>query len=371
MLGGGNGPPIDSMALPIVFTPDGRTVATVPDGWTSHTKGDSIRLWDVRSGKMVRKFDVVKVRSVNEAEPQAWGFSPDGRTFATALTAVTKEGQQSTVTLWETASGKERFNFQPDSHVPVKSLAFSPDSRVVIGGGIDGVIRFWDATTGKELAHTKGYHKGHVVSLAPAADGKTLVSGSTDMTGLVWDVPGLAPSRAQPKELDAAAVERLWKDLAEGTPARAHEAIRTLAAAPKQSMPWLTERIKPIIAPDEEKLRKLVADLDSPQFAVRQKAEDELEKLGELAELALAKLLAGKPNLDTKQRADKLMEKMVTTHPLRPEVLQVVRALAVLEEMGTPEARQLLEKLAGGAAGVAQTREAKLALDRVLKQAAR
>jgi hypothetical protein len=48
--------------------------------------------------------------------------------------------------------------------------------------------------------------------------------------------------------------------------------------------------------------------------------------------------------------------------------LQVLRALAVLERVGTPVARRLLEALAGGAPGVRLTEEAQAALRRLAKR---
>ena len=116
-------------------------------------------------------------------------------------------------------------------------------------------------------------------------------------------------------------------------------------------MPFLQGRLRPVPVPDAQRVAQLIADLDSKQFAVRQKAEDELEKLGELVDPALIQVLAGKPSLETKQRVEKLREKMVTGQAPSGEVLQALRALAVLEEMGTGEARQLLEKLCQGAPG--------------------
>jgi hypothetical protein len=43
----------------------------------------------------------------------------------------------------------------------------------------------------------------------------------------------------------------------------------------------------------------------------------------------------------------------------------MLRAIEVLERIGTPGAQELLRKLAGGAAAARQTREAKAALQRL------
>lgn len=51
-----------------------------------------------------------------------------------------------------------------------------------------------------------------------------------------------------------------------------------------------------------------------------------------------------------------------------PEQLRALRSLEVLEHIGTPEAKQLLERLAGGAEGARLTREAKASLKRFAKR---
>jgi hypothetical protein len=48
-----------------------------------------------------------------------------------------------------------------------------------------------------------------------------------------------------------------------------------------------------------------------------------------------------------------------------PNRLRGLRALQVLEDVGTPEARKVLESLADGAAGAPLTRDAKAALERL------
>jgi hypothetical protein len=48
-----------------------------------------------------------------------------------------------------------------------------------------------------------------------------------------------------------------------------------------------------------------------------------------------------------------------------------LRAIEVLEQAGTPQARQELERLAGGAAGARMTQEAKASLERPQRRSSR
>jgi len=96
---------------------------------------------------------------------------------------------------------------------------------------------------------------------------------------------------------------------------------------------------------------------------VREKAQEELAALGDLAEPALLRSLENKPSVEMRRRVQTLLERLrgpVT----RPEFLQALRALAVLEDIGTPEARRLLQELAKGAPEARLTREAKASLRR-------
>jgi hypothetical protein len=51
-----------------------------------------------------------------------------------------------------------------------------------------------------------------------------------------------------------------------------------------------------------------------------------------------------------------------------PPVLRAVRAVAVLEDVGTPPARRILEALAGGEPEAILTREARAALRRLAQR---
>lgn len=73
------------------------------------------------------------------------------------------------------------------SSAEIKTLAYSPDGRLLALASTDNRIRLWEANTGKEIQQLIG-HDAAVTSLAFAADGKTLASGSYDGTVRLWEV---------------------------------------------------------------------------------------------------------------------------------------------------------------------------------------
>jgi hypothetical protein len=149
-----------------------------------------------------------------------------------------------------------------------------------------------------------------------------------------------------------------------GDARKAHRAIFTLAGSPKQSLPFLKEHLHPAAAVDPKRVDKLLADLNSEQFAVREKAQPELEKLADLTEPALRQTLANKPSLEVRKRVQALLDRLHGP-VIQPKLLQALRAVAVLEDIGTPEARRLLQELAKGATESRLTREAKASLRRL------
>jgi HEAT repeat protein len=78
----------------------------------------------------------------------------------------------------------------------------------------------------------------------------------------------------------------LWADLANPEALRAYRAVWSLALCPQDSVALLKERLPPARPADHERIARLIADLDSEDFRIRDQATDELQKLGDLAEEA-------------------------------------------------------------------------------------
>jgi hypothetical protein len=167
------------------------------------------------------------------------------------------------------------------------------------------------------------------------------------------------------RPLSPAEMERYWVALAGADPEEAADAIGYLASAPaanQRTVPFLRKAVKAALPPDAERLRRLIADLDSDRFDVREKAQGELERIGEDAVPALRKALDSKPSAEARRRMKSILERPRTPSP---ETVQAIRAVEVLEKIGTPDARQLLESLAEGAPEAGLTREARAALERL------
>ena len=113
-------------------------------------------------------------------------------------------------------------------------------------------------------------------------------------------------------------------------------------------------------------MEQLIAQLDHEQFKVRQKATTELLEIGERLVPALDKALAAKPGLETSLRLQSLRTRL-TGLVLKGARLQAYRGVELLEHIGTPDARQALQMLAGGAPGALVTTQAQAALARLTR----
>jgi WD40 repeat protein len=292
-------------------------------------------------------------------------FSPDGQTFAAGgVDKLPEGGDRPTIRLWhaqaDTKEWKEAGTLVGHKGI-VWGLTFSPDGKTLASASQDGSTRLWEVATGKQRRCFVG-HGGEVWCLAFAPDGRRLATGGNDTTILVWDVTGrLQGGQLRPVKLSAHEVKSLWADLAGTDAARAGRAIWTLATAPAQALPLLREHLRSV-APSGPRIARLIVDLDSDTFAVRQRATDELAKLGEMAEPALRQALAKPDSLEVRRRLEQLLEPLKERAPLSGEELRACRALEVLGQMGTPEALPLLEELTRGAKEARLTLEAQAVL---------
>ena len=155
----------------IAVSPDGLTVVTV--------EGKTVRIWDAASGKPRGALLEGHTGWVNSV-----AFSPDGR-------RVVYGGLVNTVRIWDAA---KRRGAPLEGHTGwVSSLAFSPDGRSVVSGSEDKTVRIWDAASGKPRGAPLEGHTDSVSSVAFSPDGRSVVSGSRDNTVRIWDAASGKP----------------------------------------------------------------------------------------------------------------------------------------------------------------------------------
>jgi hypothetical protein len=139
----------------------------------SGSADNTLKLWDVNSGRQIRTFKGHSHYVFSVA------FSPDGRL------ALSGSFDQ-TLKLWDVNSGREIRTFKGHSHY-VLSVAFSPDGRLALSGSADNTLKLWDVNSGREIRTFKG-HSSLVFSVAFSPDGRLALSASSDKTFKLWDV---------------------------------------------------------------------------------------------------------------------------------------------------------------------------------------
>jgi hypothetical protein len=319
----------------VVQSPDGQTVAA--GGYHDGT----IRFWSTSTGEQLRTI------KTSQSAVYALVFTPDGSSLFSA-------GAAGGISIWDTRTGRLVRQWKTPQG-PIYALALSHDGRSLASAQFDQSARLWEVVTGQEVACFQG-HRGFVRTLAFSRDNRRVATGSDDTTILVWDATGGARADAG---LSMDRLQSLWSDLMGTDAGRAWRATWQIALAPRETLPFLAERLRPVASLDAERqkrVERLLADLDHEAFAVRQQAEAELEKMGAAIEPALRRALEGKPSLEVRRRIEKVLEKVAG---LTGERLRAIRALAALEHMHTPEARRLLDSLADGDPRAWLTQEAR------------
>ena len=160
-------------------------------------------------------------------------------------------------------------------------------------------------------------------------------------------------------------LDQLWEDLESGDAPKAHAALWTLAAAPNQAVAFLKDRLRqaPRVKPD--RLQELIQNLNDERFMVREEASRELAELGIEAEAALRAAFARTTTLEVRRRIQALLMALSPQRQVSRESIRLLRVIQILEQIGSPPARQVLTYLAEGAPAAPETRAAKASVERL------
>jgi WD40 repeat protein len=334
-----------------------------PDGrWLVLPGGKSrLRRWDLVSGK-----EVAPLLSGHDSSYEIT-WSPDGRLAAVRGSeapdnSLPPREARLKVEVWDVEAGvRLRQVAIPDTGI---SPLFSADGRTLILGDYDGEVRLWEVATGKMRLRLKGHLVGSIGAVALSPEGRRLVSGGGDSQVLVWDLTGRAADGVwRTGTLTREQRRRAWEALA-GEGQTAYAARWTLESDPDGTVELLQQHLRPARRPEQKQVRRLIAELDHDDAGVRQKAEEGLEKLGEVVAGHLRQALAETASAEARRRLRRLVAALERL-PLPWSTVREVRAIELLESLGTREARRLLEELAKGVESATRTREAAQALRRL------
>jgi len=145
------------------ISPDNRYVVTTGPG-------NDARLWDANTCTVLRSF------RGHQAPVRAVAFSPDGK-------LVLSGSEDETARLWKTEDGELKHIFRAKEPFPMRSVAFSPDGRL-LGTGSDGVdvVEIADQVNKLRVDHNVKVH-----SIAFSPDSKIVLGADTDAVRL-WDI---------------------------------------------------------------------------------------------------------------------------------------------------------------------------------------
>jgi WD40 repeat protein len=309
--------------------------------------GNAVFAWDLHKG-------VELFRLTAEDSPISVSFSADSRTLLLTCRAQDFDDQKWTIHLYEMASGKKRATvvYKVDSFT--RSGNFCRTCAAISGEHLVAIsqedqIQLFDVLLVRELARFK--NDGPCVDfLSFSPDGKCLLSAS-DTTALIWDVSHMIPPLEKVK-LTSNGLSKAWANLLNDDAKSAFRSIRHLSQAPEQTVAFLEKSLQPMLFPPE-KIAPLIKQLDSPRFPERKQASEKLLDLGEAAEAPLLDVLKKPVSLETRRRAEEILQKtrqksMQGPFTLSGEPLRLFRAVEILERIGTPAAATLLANLAKG-----------------------
>ena len=146
--------------------------------------GGTVRTWDL--GRRELAGPTLRLA------PFALGlaFSPDGSRLAIPFGAVSAEGGDG-VEVRDVRSGTRLARLPVDGEV--RTVAFSPDGRLLAGGQVDGAALLWATDGWQRVGAPLALREAAALAVEFSPDGRTLATSHTDGALVLWDVGSRQP----------------------------------------------------------------------------------------------------------------------------------------------------------------------------------
>ncbi len=150
----------------LAFSPDGQWLAA---GSEDHV----MRLWDWRERRLIRAYDH-QGANVNRIV-----FRPDGDQIATATDRY--------IALWDANSDTLSAVLETDEGGASDVLAYSPDGRFIVNGGLAPFMNIWDSASGALIGSFPDINGGRV-SATFSPDSQLIITSQLDGPVFLWDL---------------------------------------------------------------------------------------------------------------------------------------------------------------------------------------
>lgn len=155
------------------------SVAWSPDSCQIATCAGSIRVWDVKTKKVLSQ---LQIEDKNMRRNFSW--SPSGKTFASQIS-------DTVIGLWETKEWKEIAKLNVQDHLTTFEWISEEN---IVAGYLDGKTIIWNTDT-KGIACEAKEHQGFILAFAKAQTSNILASGCSDKSIRIWDTTSLKTLR--------------------------------------------------------------------------------------------------------------------------------------------------------------------------------
>ncbi|MYB65015.1 hypothetical protein F4X73_10025 [Candidatus Poribacteria bacterium] len=159
------------------FSADGKLIAT------KEAISDTVNIWQIDGNQIIKKNSIINIVDKKYGRIEALQFSPDPQNPILAIADNDKNIRLCYPPDWQ------NYNTIPTKNV--YDLAFTPDGKTIISGGINE-IEIWSVENGKLIASIDG-NTGWVKCVDVSADGNFIVAGGNDDVIRVWNITDYLP----------------------------------------------------------------------------------------------------------------------------------------------------------------------------------